>query len=250
VAAEERLAIGQQPLAPVHEARRIAVGRGQAKLSVQPPLPPEVQPVVVPAVLLGRRADEVVALPAELREGHAVLRCEGRTQRGAGCARKRRKLQPLQHEPRVIVVSTLRHDRRHAHRARLRDRREPVRLRLQQRRTVRLRDLHEVLHAARGVLAVEPERRVDAAAGNRRDRADRVVRPCRVHHGALEDEAKRGVHRGIRQAAARSRSKAATRSAHRSSTSSRPMCRRISGPPVHGLTSRPCRRLAGTTRLS
>src|SRR5207302_7801302 len=54
----------------------------QVELGPQAPLPPEFSPVVAPAVLLRRRADIVVAMPAEARPGVAMRRSEHSAQCG------------------------------------------------------------------------------------------------------------------------------------------------------------------------
>ena len=102
----------------------------------------------------GVRADEVVLRPAELRLRHAMLRGERHAQAARRLAASSGdKLQPLEHDPRVLVVgarATITRGTRTA--PRVRKRREAVGLGGEHRPRARLVHLGEVVAAlARGV---------------------------------------------------------------------------------------------------
>ena len=163
-----------------------------------------------------------------------AMRAARRARRRARAARgiERRELQPFEHEPRALVVRALRDHARHAHRAGLRERGEPVGLGGEHRRAIRLVHLREVaplpsrLPAISSAVWMHPPPTGSAATSSKRAPVASAI-ACASARAA-----------GVGAHAARMRASPRSRSAIRSAGSSRPICRRMSGPPFHGRTLR------------
>src|SRR4051794_23237487 len=102
--AEQRLAIGGEPLAAIDDFRRQAVPLRKTQLRDEPLLTPEVEPVVRFAIGLWRGADVVVAGPSEVRLRQPVLRGERGAQRGGTARVDRYEIEPLEHQPCALAV--------------------------------------------------------------------------------------------------------------------------------------------------
>src|SRR3954467_10648530 len=105
------------------QSSSITIPLGECKLRTQPMLAPEVHPALLLVIALLRRADGVVARPAEAIGVDCVHCCqmlaEARSTLPAQTVGRQRK--PFHHDPRIVLVAVETKRHRHADGARRRD---------------------------------------------------------------------------------------------------------------------------------